>query len=82
MLHAILTNPESSALQNGSCTATYLSSHKLSKQDEQNMLDTAREVKANLYVTFSYRILYMDIPVLAHKQKLRLTSSVQTQSPV
>ena len=41
------TNPESSTLQNSSCTATYLPSHK------QDMLDTVVKVSTNSLVMFS-----------------------------
>ena len=36
-------NPESNTQQNSSCTTTHLPSHKTSKQDKQNLLDTADE---------------------------------------
>ena len=41
------TNPGSHIPQNSSCTATYLQSLKPYKLDEQNMQDTAREVRTN-----------------------------------
>ena len=41
------TSPEGSTQQNGSCTATYHSSRKLSKLDRPDMRDTAGEVRTN-----------------------------------
>ena len=35
-------------LQNSSCVATYLPSHKPSKLDKQDMLGTGGEVRTNL----------------------------------
>ena len=39
---------EARSCKTNSCTATYLSSHKASKEDKQDMLLTAREVRMNL----------------------------------
>ena len=41
------TNPGSITLQNSSCTATYLPSHKPFSLDKQDMLSTIGEVKTN-----------------------------------
>ena len=70
MLCAILKNIS----QNTSCMATYLSSQKPSKmnQDEQDMQDTAGEAKMNLLVMFFYGPLRMDMPVLDDQQELSL----------
>ena len=40
-------NPGSNILQNSSCTATDLPSQKPSKLDEQDIRDTAGEVRTN-----------------------------------
>ena len=42
------TNPGSTTFQNSCCTATQLPSNKPSKQEEQDMLDTAGEEKNEL----------------------------------
>ena len=54
------TNSESSTLQNSSCTATYLPSHKLSNLDEQDTLGTGGEVRTNSSGMFSYGLPQAD----------------------
>ena len=67
------TNPGSNIPQNTSCMATYLLSLKLSKLDEQDMWDTAGEVRTNLWATFSY-----GPPNIGKKLELIYNSSVRT----
>ena len=45
MLRVILT--VESASHKNSCTTTYIPSHKLSRENEQDMLDSAGEVGTN-----------------------------------
>ena len=71
------TNPRSSILQNSSCTATYLPSHKPPKSDEQDVLGTGQDVKTNLQVMFSDGLLHMDTPVLAGLQKRTFITSMR-----
>ena len=66
-----LKNPESSTLQNSSCMATYLTSHKPSKWDKKDILGTTREARTNFY-----GLLPMDITVLADQLKLTFISSL------
>ena len=47
MLWAILNNPGRNTQQNSSCTAIYHPSRKLSKLEEPDIWDTAREVWTN-----------------------------------
>ena len=47
MLSAVLVIPRSSALQNISCTSTYLPSHKPSKWDEQDIQGSTEEIRTN-----------------------------------
>ena len=67
----IWKNAGSSTPQNKSCTATYLSSHKSSEKDGQNMLDPAGQIRTNTLPTFSkgHTTSYIDIPLLANLQK-------------
>ena len=67
------TNPGSNNPQNSNCTATYLPPQKLSKQDQQDILDTAREVRMNLHVTFSNGLKNIDTPMLTDQQELTST---------
>ena len=62
--------------------ASYFWSHKRSKLDEQHILRTAGEVRANSKVMFSYGLLHIDVPVLANQQRLKYTSYVQTLDAV
>ena len=57
--------------------ATNLPYHKPSKKDEQDILDTAEEVRINSWETFFYGLLHMDTPMLVNLQKLTFISSVQ-----
>ena len=68
--------------QNSSYMATYLPSHKSSKLDKQNTMDTGGEVRMNPNTTFFYEVIYMDIPMLADQQRIRFISSVWTQDAV
>ena len=52
-------------LQNSSCTVIYFLSRKLSKEGKKHMLGTTEKLKTKSMVTFSNRLLHMDIPVLA-----------------
>ena len=63
-LHVLLQNPRNSIPQNSSCTAAYLSSHK------QELSDTAREIRINSRVKFSYRFLHIVTHVLTNQQGL------------
>ena len=54
----------------------------LCKQDEQDMLGTAGEVRTNSLATFSYGLLHMDTTVLVNQQRLAIISSVQTLNDV
>ena len=56
--------------------ATCLPSYKWSKEDEQDMLDTAREAGTNSLANFSGGLPQMDTPVLVDQQ--RFMRSVQT----
>ena len=49
-------------------TATWLLSHKTSKKDEQDMIDTSVEVSTNSKANFSYGLLCIATPVLTEKQ--------------
>ena len=69
------TNPGNWPLQNSNCTATYHPFHKPSKWDKQDMLGTAGEVRINLKVMFSLRLLHVNTPVLANQQKLTFINS-------
>ena len=40
-------NPGRNTLQNSSCAATYFSSHKLPKEDEEDMWGIAEEARTN-----------------------------------
>ena len=51
-------NKETKLNQNNGCTATYLPSHKPSKQDEQDKLGTAGKVRINSLATLSYGSLH------------------------
>ena len=46
------------------------------------MQDTAREVRTNWYMTFSYRPLHMNVPVLADQQELTNNCTVRAQNVV
>ena len=59
--------------------ATYLPSLKLSKYDEQDMQDTAREVRMNSQATFS---LHMDVKVLDNQLEPMYNSSIRTKDVV
>ena len=48
------TNPESNTLQTTNCTATCISSHKLFKGDEKDILSTTGEARTNSLINFSY----------------------------
>ena len=50
--------------QNNNYMAIYLPSYKPCKKLEQNMLETAKEVRMNLCVTFSHGLPQLDTPVL------------------
>ena len=63
------TNPRSSTPQNSSCTATYLLSYKLSKEDKQDMSDTAGDVRMNSEVMLSFGLPHLDSPVLVNQQR-------------
>ena len=54
------TSPGGSTPQSSSCTATYHPSRKLSKLEDPDMQDTAREVETNSLVTYSSGPLHMD----------------------
>ena len=56
---------DSNITENNSCMATYLPSHKPSKEDEQNMQSTAGEAEMNSWAMFSDRLLRIEAPVLA-----------------
>ena len=71
-------NPGSSSQQSRNCTATYLPSHKPSKYDKQDILDTTGEVMGHSEVTFSHQLLHMNISVLADQQRLTFIKSVGT----
>ena len=55
----------------------YIQSHKPSKYNEQDTLDTAGETD-----TLSYALLHTDTPVLADLQLLKYVSSVLTLGAV
>ena len=55
---------------------------KTSKWDKQDMWDTARESRMDLWVKFLYGPLHMDIPVLANQQELTYNTPVWTQGIV
>ena len=67
-------NPGSNTPQNSNCAATYLSSHKPSKKDEQDLRSTAGEIKTKTTATFSHEPLHMAVPVLVGQQEF--TSSL------
>ena len=58
-------NLRSNTPQKGSCTATYLPSHKPSKYNEQDMRSTTGEVRMNSKATFSYGLIHIDTLVLS-----------------
>ena len=74
------TNPGSNTPRNISSMATYYTSQKSSKQDEQDMRGTAREARTYSWVTFYYGPLDIDVRVLADKQELIYCSVVRTQN--
>ena len=76
------TNPWSKTPRNNSCTATSFHHKKSTQLDEQDARDTAGEARTNSFVTFLFRPLYMDVPVLADQQELINISSVRTQDVV
>ena len=68
---------ETAPSRNGSCKATYLSSHKLSKSDKQDILGTADEAETNCCGH-----LPRHMPVLADNQRLTYISSIRTLDAV
>ena len=68
--------------RNNSCTSSYLPSLKPSKLDEQDMRDAAGEDRTNSSITFSYRLLHMNVPMLVDQQELTYNSSMWTQDVV
>ena len=60
MVCTILTYPGSKALQNSSYMATCLPSHKLSKQEEQDMRGTAGKAKTNSSAKFFYEAPHIE----------------------
>ena len=59
------TNPGSNNLQNSNCLASYLPSYESSKKDNQDVVDTAGEVRKNSLATFFCGLLHMDTLLLA-----------------
>ena len=82
LLHAVLKNPGSNTSQNSSYMATYLPSHKSFEWNEEEMTSTAEEMRTNLYATFFYRPLHIDLPVLADRQRFTCISSMRTLDAV
>ena len=70
------SNPESNVLQNSSCIVTYLPSLKPFKSDEQDIQDTAGEVKASSYAIYSSGLLHTDKQVLDARQEPTNNSSI------
>ena len=56
---------------NSSYMSTSLPSHKPFKEDEQNMLSTFEETRANPLATFSYEFLQLDVSLLTDEQKFQ-----------
>ena len=76
------TNPGNHIPQNSSCTVTYLPSLKLFQLDEQDMQDTAGEVRTNSSVTFFCGPLLTDEQMLHVWLELIYNRSVRTQDVV
>ena len=76
------TNAGSNIPQNSSCTVTYLPSLKPFKLDEQDMGDTAGELRVNSNVTFSCGPLHTDEQKLDDQVELNCSSSVHTQNVI
>ena len=71
------TIPGGNTPQSSSCTATYLPSRKLSKLDEPDKHDTAREVGKSSQVMFSYGPLHMVEQKLGDQLEPTYNSSVR-----
>ena len=54
----------------------------ISQTIEQDMLATAGEVRTNSLAIFPYRLLYMDTPVMADKQRLTYIRSMRIPDAV
>ena len=65
--------------ENNSCDATYISSLKPSKSDEQDIRDTAGGVRTNSFETFSGGPHYRDQQVLDDQLELIYDTFVWTQ---
>ena len=81
-MHYIEQIQEATPPLNNSCKATYFPSLKPTKQNEEDMQNTAGESRTNSEVTFSYGLFHMVVPVLADQQELTYNSSVETQGVV
>ena len=73
------TNPGSNIPQSSSYTATCHPSLKPSKSDEQDLLDTAGEVRINSSATYSSASLHTDEQLLGDQLELMYSSSVRRQ---
>ena len=76
------TSPGHNILPNSSCTATNLLSLKPFKSDEQDMRDTAGEVRTNSWLTFSCGSLHTYEQVLDGQIEHIYKNSVRTQDVV
>ena len=70
-------NHESNNSQNSNCTATNFLSHKQTKLDGQDMQSPEGEARTNSKATFSYRLLHVDVSMLADQQNLTYISSAR-----